>query len=167
MITTSATETITKGLTVTILSECTNILYDLRWMVLLAIVLILADFWFGVSASKMKHIEVRKSRAGRRTINKLIDYICYVLIGVTIGKAIGEPYGFNPHIVAVSIMVLCYCFEIDSIYGHICTLHGIKKNFSIWKIFWLLITFKFKSVGEAFKDLNPNSEHNKNQNENV
>jgi hypothetical protein len=42
---------------------------------------------------------------------------------------------------------------LDSIYGHICTLHGIDKKYSIWKLLWLLITFKFKDFGEAFSDI--------------
>lgn len=137
-------------------SECYAIIFDLRWMILLAFVLILTDFWFGISASRAKKIEIRKSRAGRRTLNKIIDYLCYILLGAVIGKAIGEPYGLNPITVSITVMVLCYCFEIDSIYNHICTLHGVEKKYSIWSIFWKLITFKFKAVGEAFQDMKTN-----------
>ena len=53
-------------------------------------------FMFGLSASRLQKIEIRKSRAGRRTLNKIVDYICYVLLGAVLGKAIGEPYGMNP-----------------------------------------------------------------------
>ena len=112
-----------------ILGECTQILYDLRWMIILAIILILSDLWFGLSASRLQKIEIRKSRAGRRTLNKIVDYICYVLLGAVLGKAIGEPYGMNPIVVSITAMVICYCFEIDSIYGHICEIHGIKKRY--------------------------------------
>lgn len=143
-------------------SECYAIIFNLRWMILLAFVLILSDFWFGISVSRMQGIEVRKSRAGRRTLNKVIDYLCYVLLGAVIGKAIGDPYGLNPITVSITIMILCYCFEIDSIYNHICELHGVKKRYSIWAILWKFITFKFKDVGEAFQDMRNQSKDFKN-----
>ena len=143
-------------------SECYAIIFDLRWMILLAFVLILSDFWFGISVSRMQGIEVRKSRAGRRTLNKVIDYLCYVLLGAVIGKAIGDPYGLNPITVSITIMILCYCFEIDSIYNHICELHGVKKRYSIWAILWKLITFKFRDVGEAFQEMKNQSKDFKN-----
>lgn len=143
-------------------SECYAIIFDLRWMILLAFVLILTDFWFGISASRAKKIEIRKSRAGRRTLNKIIDYLCYILLGAVIGKGIGEPYGLNHITVSITIMILCYCFEIDSIYNHICELHGVKKRYSIWAILWKFITFKFKDVGEAFQDMRNQSKDFKN-----
>ena len=143
-------------------SECYAIIFDLRWMILLAFVLILSDFWFGISVSRMQGIEVRKSIAGRRTLNKVIDYLCYVLLGAVIGKAIGDPYGLNPITVSITIMILCYCFEIDSIYNHICELHGVKKRYSIWAILLTFITFKFKDVGEAFQDMRNQSKDFKN-----
>lgn len=143
-------------------SECYAIIFDLRWMILLAFVLILSDFWFGISVSRMQGIEVRKSRAGRKTLNKVIDYLCYVSLGAVIGKAIGDPYGLNPITVSITIMILCYCFEIDSIYNHICELHGVKKRYSIWTILWKFITFKFKDVGEAFQDMRNQSKDFKN-----
>ena len=149
-------------------SECYAIIFDLRWMILLAFVLILSDFWFGISVSRMQGIEVRKSKAGRRTLNKVIDYLCYVLLGAVIGKAIGDPYGLNPITVSITIMILCYCFEIDSIYNHICELHGVKKRYSIWTILWKFITFKFEDVGEAFQDMrNQSKDFKNNKNENT
>lgn len=152
-ITETTSQSLFKAFTVGLLGECTQILYDLRWMILLAIILILSDLWFGISVSRVHSIEIRKSRAGRRTLNKLVDYICYLLLGAVLGKALGEPYGIDPMVVSITIMVLCYCFEIDSIYGHICEIHGIKKRYSIWEILFKLITFKFKDLGEAFKDM--------------
>lgn len=163
-ITESTTQSLFKTFTVGILGECTQILYDLRWMIVLAIILILSDLWFGVSASRIQGIEIRKSRAGRRTLNKIVDYICYVLLGAVLGKAIGEPYGMDPIIISITVMILGYCFEVDSIYGHICEIHGIKKKYSIWKILFKLLTFKFKDLGEAFKDMAEQKNNFKNNN---
>lgn len=163
-ITETTTQSLFKTFTVGILGECTQILYDLRWMIVLAIILILSDLWFGVSASRIQGIEIRKSRAGRRTLNKIVDYICYVLLGAVLGKAISEPYGMDPIVVSITLMVLCYGFEVDSIYGHICEIHGIKKKYSIWKILFKLLTFKFKYLGEAFKDMAEQKNNFKNNN---
>lgn len=158
---TSTTSIVSKGFTVAFASECINLLYDLRWMIFLAFILIIADFWFGMNASKVKGIPIRKSRAGRRTFNKVIDYICYLLMGAVLGKAVGEPYGLDPIGVSVSVLIVCYGFEIDSIYGHICTLHGIEKKYGVWKILWLIITLKFNHLSEAFRDMSEQSKNYK------
>lgn len=161
-VTETTTQSLFKTSMVGLFGECTQIIYDLRWMILLAIILILSDLWFGISASKVQDIVIRKSRAGRRTLNKLVDYICYILLGAVLGKAIGEPYGMNPIVVSITVMVICYCFEVDSIYGHICEIHGIKKRYSIWRILFKLLTLKFKDVGEAFKDMSEQKNQFKN-----
>lgn len=168
-VTETTTQSLFKTSMIGLLGECTQILYDLRWMILLAVILILSDLWFGISASRVQGIAIRKSRAGRRTLNKLVDYICYILLGAVIGKAIGEPYGVDPMVVSITVMILCYCFEVDSIYGHICEIHGIKKQYSIWKIIFKLFTFKFSELGEAFRDMaeQKNNFKNTKNNENV
>lgn len=168
-VTETTTQSLFKTSMIGLFGECTQILYDLRWMILLAIILILSDLWFGISASRVQGIAIRKSRAGRRTLNKLVDYICYILLGAVMGKAIGEPYGVDPIVVSITVMILCYCFEIDSIYSHICEIHGIKKRYSIWRILFKLLTLKFKDVGEAFKDMSEQKNQFKNtkDNENV
>jgi hypothetical protein len=165
-VTETTTQSLFKTSMIGLFGECTQILYDLRWMILLAIILILSDLWFGISASRVQGIAIRKSRAGRRTLNKLVDYICYILLGAVMGKAIGEPYGVDPIVVSITVMVICYCFEVDSIYGHICEIHGIKKRYSIWRILFKLLTLKFKDVGEAFKDMSEQKNQFKNTKDN-
>lgn len=165
-VTETTTQSLFKTSIIGLFGECTQIIYDLRWMILLAIILILSDLWFGISASRVQDIVIRKSRAGRRTLNKIVDYICYVLLGAVLGKAIGEPYGMNPIVVSITVMVICYCFEVDSIYGHICEIHGIKKRYSIWRILFKLLTLKFKDVGEAFKDMSEQKNQFKNTKDN-
>lgn len=165
-VTETTTQSLFKTSMIGLFGECTQIIYDLRWMILLAIILILSDLWFGISASRVQDIVIRKSRAGRRTLNKLVDYICYILLGAVMGKAIGEPYGVDPIVVSITVMVLCYCFEVDSIYGHICEIHGIKKRYSIWRILFKLLTFRFKDLGEAFKEMAEQKNNFKNTKDN-
>lgn len=95
---------------------------------------------------RKKNIEIRRSSAGRRTFNKFIDYILYIVLGTTLSMAIAEPWHINPITVASVILALCYVFEIDSIYSHICFLHGAKKDISIFKVIWWVLTLRFKEL---------------------
>lgn len=135
------------------LAEWQGLVHDMRWMIILALILILSDLWFGVRAAKARGEKVRKSRAGRRTFNKIVDYLCYLFIGITIGKAIAEPYGVDPIVTAITAVLLCYGFEIDSIYGHILELHGIKVKYSIWRLLWYIFSLKFTKFSEALNDI--------------
>lgn len=135
------------------LAEWQGLVHDMRWMIILALILILSDLWFGVRAAKARGEKVRKSRAGRRTFNKIVDYLCYLFIGITIGKAIAEPYGVDPIVTAITAVLLCYGFEIDSIYGHILELHGVKVKYSIWRLLWYIFSLKFTKFSEALDDI--------------
>jgi hypothetical protein len=53
-----------------------------------------------------------------------------------------------------------------------CTLHGVEKRYSIWKILWSIVTLKFNNLSEAFKDMSEQSRNykqskNNSNNENV
>lgn len=146
--------------------EYGQILYELRWMIILGILLVISDFWFGVSESRMKRKKVRRSSACRKSINKSIDYFCYITLGSIFGKAMGEYYHFDPIFVSASVMIICYLFEIDSVYGHICALHGIKKPLSIWKVIRWVFTLKFKDLGNAIKEMDNQAKTHKQQKKN-
>jgi hypothetical protein len=148
-----------KGGFILFLSEYVDIMIQLRWMLFLALVLILADLWFGCKASVKQNIPIRRSRAGRRTANKVVDYLVYILLGTSLGKALAEPYGINPITFSVSVLFLCYAFEIDSIYSHICVLHGIKKKISIWSLLKYLIGKKIPGLIDEVKKDSDSTEH--------
>lgn len=135
-------------------SEAMSALYDLRWMIVAVIILIVADFWFGVSESLGKRgNEFRFSRAGRRTCGKFIDYLVYLLIGCTMGLAIFEPLGIASHttVAAVGLGLGCL-WEVDSIVGHVCALHGVENRFSVKRFIVSLLKRKYKDLGEAVED---------------
>lgn len=145
------TETVSRTFKVSLSSlliEVGDILFELRWWILAAFGLILADLWFGIRVSKKKGIEVRRSSAGRRTFNKFIDYVLYIVLGTTLAMALGQPWDIRPVYIASGILILCYAFEIDSIYSHVCYLHGAKKEISIFKVIWLILTLRFKELRE-------------------
>lgn len=133
--------------------EALSALYDLRWMLVFIVVLILADFWFGVSESIKKHEHFRFSRAGRRTCNKAVDYLTYLLVGALLGMAIFEPLGWTDHTTTAAIGLGFGCiWEIDSIVGHACALHGVVNRFSVKRFLISLIKRKNEDVGEAVED---------------
>lgn len=120
-------------------SEMAAIIYDARWMLLLILLCVLADFRYGWGESSRRYARAqeagdsvtmescrwRTSRAVRRTINKLVDYLIWVAIGMFTGMAILEPIGVG-HIMggvaATAIAVMC---EAKSFFGHFFYLHGI------------------------------------------
>lgn len=132
--------------------EVLTLIYDLRWLVLLSISLIIADFWYGMSEARMKKEVVRLSKAWRRTANKVVDYICLVLVAGILGVAIGEPLGVGHVQVAAVVMLLCIVFELNSIYGHICALNGVKPRMDIWRLLAGLLKAKSQAVGEAIEN---------------
>lgn len=133
--------------------EALTALYDLRWMLVFIVVLICADFWFGVSESIKKHEHFRFSRAGRRTCNKAVDYLTYLLVGALLGMAIFEPLGWTDHTTTAAVGLGFGCiWEIDSIVGHVCALHGISNKFSVKRFIISFIKKKNEDVGEALED---------------
>lgn len=134
-------------------NEALTALFDLRWMLVLIVVLILADFWFGVSDSLRKHEHFRFSRAGRRTCNKAVDYITYLILGSVLGLAIFEPLGWATHVTTAAIGLGFGCiWEIDSIVGHVCSLHDIENHFSIKRFIISLLKKKNEDVGKAVEE---------------
>ena len=135
-------------------TEAMGVLYDLRWMLVLVVVLILADFWFGVSDSLKRREEFRFSRAGRRTCNKAVDYLTYLLVGSLLGLAVFEPLGWTTHTVTAAIGLGFGClWEIDSIIGHVCSVHGVTKRFSVKRLLIALIRRKSKAAAEVVEDV--------------
>lgn len=136
----------------TLWEEALQALFDLRWMLVLIVVLILGDFWFGVSESLQKNEKFRFSRAGRRTCNKTVDYIAYLMLGTILGLAIFEPLGIATHTTTAAVgLGFGMLWEIDSIVGHICALHGINNKVSVKKFLIALMKKKYPDAGDALE----------------
>lgn len=120
-------------------TEMNTVLFDLRWLLVLVGVLIIVDMWFGTSESRMHYEEAKKindkagmekykfhlSRCGRRTFNKSIDYIAYLLVGAVLGLSILGQYGIS-YVVSAGVAIgFGGIFELSSIGGHILALHHI------------------------------------------
>lgn len=127
-------------------NELVTLLYDLRWAVALCASLIVADLWLGCRSASASGKEVRKSRAIRRTANKFVDYIMYMLVAAMIGMVI-EQMGWWAHtqVALCGILLGCFC-EIESILGHWAKLHGY--SFSIRKVILRLVRTKSEEVAD-------------------
>lgn len=133
-------------------TEIEALIYDLRWLIALSFALIVADFWLGLSESKLVGKPIRRSKAFRRTLNKVVDYMCYLMVAGLLGKAIGEPMGMNALRVASVVMLLTCAWELDSIYGHICVLNGAEKDFSVRRFIVGLFKRKSQAIHEALDE---------------
>lgn len=131
------------------IGEISTLLWDMRWLMLLAGVLIIVDLWLGVHKSISNNVNIRASRALRRTMMKIADYLCIVILGAVVGKALGEPLGCSAIVIAVVLMsIACLC-ELDSIISNWGEIKGVKIN--VFKIILGLVGYKRKELREALK----------------
>ncbi len=158
----------------TIGSELIAVVYDLRYMIMLAIVLILSDLWWGHSESMKRYGEAKKignatlmekfrwhkSKAVRRSTNKVVDYMTYLVLGALFGLGITEPMGICSHVwtAAIGLGIGGGC-EIASIIGHVAYVKmGVEiKVVDAWRgtMRFLGRMFKAKSqeIGDAVESL--------------
>lgn len=100
---------------------------------MLAVALIVIDSRFGILASRKRGETIRASRAVRRAINKLVDYICWVTLAGMIGQTFGA--AFHIPLLAVIVMCIVYSIELTSIFNNYFFYKGINKKFNGWKFF--------------------------------
>ena len=151
---------------VAFLDEGMQCVRDLRWMIVLSIVLIFTDFWWGWSESRMKYkkattdkerekYKFHKSKAIRRSANKFVDYLTYLLVGCVLGMAILEPLGICDHVTSAAAGLGLGCVaDMMSIVGHYCAVKGI--DFDAWKFLKRLVVVfvkkKDEDMGEALEE---------------
>lgn len=110
---------------------------------ILAVVLVLVDLNFGIAAAKRRkrnaikakqaYEPVRFSRAGRRTLNKITDYVCWVTLAGLFGHAFGNILGI-PALAAIILLVI-YVLELSSVFSNFFEARGINKRVNLWKFF--------------------------------
>ena len=102
------------------------------WFLILAIILILGDLRFGIAAAKKRGERIRPSRAVRRSINKLVDYICWLSIATVVGINFGTV--FDIPLLSVIIMAIVCLIELSSIIDNYLEYKGIKKKVNLIKL---------------------------------
>lgn len=108
-------------------------LEPLKWFAIAAVMIVLADLRFGIEAAQFRKEKIRTSRAIRRTINKLVDYCCWILLASAIDHALGEP--FQIPLLSAFIMLVVFGVEINSCFSNYFEARGKKINFSIFSLF--------------------------------
>ena len=105
----------------------------LKWVLIAAGVIILVDLKFGISAAKQRGETVRTSRAIRRTLNKVVDYSCWIVLSGVIGKAFGDPFDI-PLLPMIMLVVIFGC-EINSCFSNYFESKGKKIKVNIFRLF--------------------------------
>lgn len=139
-------------------------MHDLRWMFVLTVVLILTDFWWGWGECRMLYQAAKTKRerekyrfhfsaAGRRTLNKLVDYMTYLLVGCVVGLAVTEPLGICTHTTTAAIGIGFGCiFELSSIVGHICVVKGFDVRLNLKALLVAIVKRKSEEMGEILDE---------------
>lgn len=127
----------------------TVLLYEMRWWLLACLVLTIADFKFGLERSMSEGKKFRKSTAIRRTMNKLVDYIVWILVAGMLAHAIGEPAGWSPLIIESIIMAIAIICEVESICQNYFESRGYDYSFSFKAFFVTLLKKKNEDLGDA------------------
>ena len=121
-------------------TELVTVIFDARWMLIALIVCIIADFRYGWGESSLRHkkaLEIgnltladkykwRTSRAIRRSVNKAIDYLVWVSVGMAAGMAILPRLGIDYVFGGIAASIVAILCEGKSIIGHFIYLHGVN-----------------------------------------
>lgn len=117
------------------------------WLIVV-IILIIGDARFGCMASKQRGEPIRRSRLIRRSVNKLVDYICWISIAWALSHSFGTIFGI-PYVVAVIMLGVC-AIEVSSIIDNYFEYRGVKKKINLVKLFAIL--FKTRELEECIED---------------
>lgn len=101
------------------------------WL-MLGLVLVMVDLRFGLLAAKARSEKIRPSRALRRTLNKMVDYLCWVTLAEVCGRTFGITLG-NP-VVSMAMLFIIYGIELNSCVNNYLEYKGIKKKWNFFKL---------------------------------
>jgi uncharacterized membrane protein YfcA len=119
--------------TAVMLSGMIEFLSPLKWFAILGVILILADLRFGIRAARARGEAICLSRAWRRTINKLVDYTCWIFLAGALDKAFGVPFSI-PLLPALTLLVV-YGIEVNSCFHNYFEAIGKKVSVDFFSIF--------------------------------
>lgn len=125
----SLTETVVQNSTTAIL---TSIFYQaladsIIWLVIAAVAIV-CDLFFGCEAAKRRGERVRLSRAVRRTGNKACEYLCWVMLGITISIGFAAPW------LKYAIFAIIYGNELSSCLSNYFEAKGKRIAFNIFSM---------------------------------
>lgn len=101
------------------------------WL-LLGMVLVFVDLRFGLLAAKARKEEIRPSRAWRRTLNKMVDYLCWVTLAEVCSRTFGITIGAP--VVSMAMLFIIYGIELNSCVNNYLEYKGIKKKWNFFRL---------------------------------
>lgn len=131
------------------------LLYSIMWQIInesaiwiiIALFIICGDLFFGIKASNYlykrfhrKEDEVNFWKAVKRTISKICEYLCWIMIAISLG------IGFKAPWLKYLIFLVVYGYEISSCFRNFFTSKGKIFNFNLWK--FLLKRFGFSDAAD-------------------
>lgn len=144
--------TVISGVVTSTLLALTEMYHKMIPFLILGIILIIIDLRFGIDAARIRGEKIRISRALRRSINKLIDYICWITLAGIFGHTYGEILGIP--ILAAIILLIIYGIELGSCFNNYFEARGVNKRINIFKLLK-------PEISNALEDLPENKENEK------
>ena len=139
----------------TLLSEqVIPFLLDAAWLLVLPIIMVSVDCWFGISESKQRKETVRFSGAGWKTLRKLLDYYTLLTLGFVVGHILPEYINITVSEACFYCVLIPSLFDLCSIIGHILILRGIKispRRFLV-NLFVGFVKTKSNDIGTALEE---------------
>lgn len=104
-----------------------------KWFLALGLFLTLADLMFGISAARQRKETIKRSRALRRTIDKICGYILWIIVSYMFGHAFGRPFGIN--LLPAAMLLVIYGVELESVYVNYFASKGRDIKIDIFRFF--------------------------------
>lgn len=109
-----------------------------------ALVIVLLDLLYGIKAAKHRGEKVRVSTAVRRTMTKIVSYVCWLILASTLALS------FQHDWLEWAVLGLVYANELASIIGNYLETKGITFSF-VGFYRWILKVIAGKA-GEVMDD---------------
>lgn len=162
----------TRALTLTLFGgELSGIISDSRWLLLAIFLCVVADFRYGWGESSLRYERAKRkgdkvvmsqyrwrtSRAVRRTVNKLVDYVMWICVGMAVGMAVLAPMGADHKWGGVAAGIVAIACEGKSFIGHFFYLHGVRLEEKSARGFLRAFVVAFakrkdRDIGEALEE---------------
>ena len=139
-------------------------LFEAGWHLVLPLIMVSVDCWFGISESRKRKEVIRFSGAGWKTLRKLLDYYTLLTLGFVVGHIFPEYVGITVFEACFYSVLIPSFFDLCSIIGHILILRGIKikPGRFLVNLFVGFVKTKNNDIGNVLEDgLNKELDNNK------
>lgn len=150
--------------------QITPFLLQASWLLVLPVIMVLTDCWFGISESKQRNEKIRFSGAGWKTLRKLLDYYTLLILGFVMGHTLPDSLNVTIQETCFYFILFPTFFDLCSIIGHVLKLKGVEispKRFLMNLVIGLVRT-KNSDMGNVLENsLNKEFNNENNTKDNV